>query len=198
MRRRKETARFVATTVGSYSSSPRRHVGEGWQVLPLLAKCGDDTHGELTNTACYESPPREPRGSDSAWGPARWTRSRGRNGMHGPRGERLQSTPPRRRPRPPPTDKGAPQPHGANIVHRAFSHPRSKPPTHPEQFPIRHPIQRLITPPLHADKKRRQKRARAACLRAYSSLIRIRVSSATASQAVKDCFFFSTWQGHWR
>lgn len=47
----------------------------------LLTKRGNDTHGELTNTACYESLPREPRGSDSAWGPARWPRSRGRNGV---------------------------------------------------------------------------------------------------------------------
>ena len=35
----------------------------------------------LTNMACYVSPTREPRGLGSGWGPARFARSRGRNGV---------------------------------------------------------------------------------------------------------------------
>src|SRR5258708_14462559 len=65
-----------------YFLSPRIHVGDGWQV-----RCGRWPNAatirmaELTNMACHESPTREPRGLDGAWGPARWARSRGRNGV---------------------------------------------------------------------------------------------------------------------
>ena len=69
-------------------SPPRIHVGDGWQVqyharLLAIGKRGDDTHGELTDMACYVLPTREPQGLGSGWGPARFARNAGqkRRGM---------------------------------------------------------------------------------------------------------------------
>jgi hypothetical protein len=123
----------------------------------LLAKRGDDTHGELTNKACHVSPTCEPRGLDGAWGPARFARSRG---WHGPGTAVVCAS--YYQPLVLVGLQSAPQPRGSNIVPAVpVSHPDINTPPRNSQFnPAQYSFCFLHSQLWLIDKKRALKRTR--------------------------------------
>jgi hypothetical protein len=150
-----------------HSSSPRKHVGDGWQVpRPAVGQTRVTirmANLNLTDMVCYVSPTREPRGLGSAWGPARFARSRGRNGVCVCK---LLSTTSTRRPtltgRATDRRKRAPAAWRQDRTNRAFfSHPDIN--TSPRNFPISNPAQYssgLLDKGPQKNTKKREKRVR--------------------------------------